>query len=84
MGLRSIIMVRNLDIYCLQDHCLSNNTASKMQIQNITGKDFSYFEKPKTKNPKSVPSHNNIAKLTKKENKQKKLKYWYKTVNLIL
>ena len=31
VGLRPIIMVRDLDIYCPQGHRSSNNTASKVQ-----------------------------------------------------
>ena len=37
-GLRSSIMVRDLNTHCPKDHCLSHNTSSKMQTQRITAK----------------------------------------------
>ena len=73
-GLKSTIMVRDSDIYWLQGHCPSNNTALKVYTQETTAKDFSCPNKPKIKNPKSVPPYNNPAELAKKENKQKKFK----------
>ena len=45
-----------------------------MQTQGITTKDFFHPEEPKTKDPKSVPPHDNIAELPKKKNKQKRFK----------
>ena len=71
---RSTIMVRDLDIHCPQSHCLSNNTALKVQTQETTVKDSSYPKKPKTKDLKSVPLHDNLAELAKKEDKQKRFK----------
>ena len=47
-GLKSTIMVQDLDIYCFQGYCLSNNIALKVQIQGIIAKNFSRPEKPKT------------------------------------
>ena len=73
-GLRSTIMVRDLDIRCPRSHRPSNNTASKMQIQGIAAKDFSRSKKPKSKDPKSVPPCDNPAEPAKKEDKQKRFK----------
>ena len=53
-GLRSTIIFRDLDICCFQGHYISNITASKVQIQKITAKDFSRPKEPKTKKIKSV------------------------------
>ena len=73
-GLRSIIMVRDSDIYYSQGHCLFNNTASKVQTQGTTAKNFSHLEEPKIKDPKSVLLRNNPAEPVKKKDKQKKFK----------
>ena len=62
-------MVQDLNIYCPQDYCPFNNTASKMQTQEITAKDFSQLKKPKTKDSKSIFLYNDIAKPAKKEDK---------------
>ena len=74
-GLKSIIMVRDLDIRCFRGHRPSNNTASKMQTQGTTAKDSSCLEEPKTKDSKLVPSHDNPAEPAKKEDKQKRFKH---------
>ena len=68
-GLKSTILVWDLDIYYFWSHCPSNNTTLKMQTQRITAKDSSCFEKPKTKDPKLALLYNNIVKSAKKENK---------------
>ena len=46
-----------------------------MQIQKTIAKDSFYPEKSKTKNSKSALLYKNTIKLTKKKNKQKKIKY---------
>ena len=74
VGLRSTIIVQDLDINCLEDHCPSNNIASKMQTQETTTKDFSRLEEPKTKDPKLLLLYDNLAKPAKKEDKQKRFK----------
>ena len=74
VGLRSIIMVQNLDIYCSQGYRSFNNTALKMQTQGTIAKDFSHLEKFKIKDPKSALLHDNIAEPAKKEDKQKRFK----------
>ena len=79
-GLKSTIMVRNLNIRYSQGYCLFNNTTSKVQIQGTTAKDSSCFEKPKTKNFKSVSPYDNIAMPAKKKNKQKRFKYKQKCI----
>ena len=66
-GLRSSIMVQDLDIRCPRDHCPSNSTASKVQIQGITVKESKSEEfRPKelksTKNKKSAPPHFKFTK----------------------
>ena len=45
-----------------------------MQTQETTAKDFSYSEKPKTEDLKSVLPYDNTAEPAKKENKQKRFK----------
>ena len=57
-----------MDICCSQGHYLSNNTASKVQIQKTTAKDCSCLKEPKTKDPKSVPLYDNTTESAKKEN----------------
>ena len=73
-GLRSTILVQDSDIYCSQGYCPSNNTASKVQTQGTTTKDFSYLKEPKTKDLKSVPLCDNPAEPAKKKDKQKRFK----------
>ena len=53
-GLRSSTMVRDSDIQCSRSYRPSNSTASKIQTQGITVKDFSRPEKLKAKEVKSV------------------------------
>ena len=45
-----------------------------MQTQRTSVKDYSRSEKPKTKDLKSVPLHNNPAEPAKQEDKQKRFK----------
>ena len=71
-GLKSTIMIWDLDIYCLQNYYSSNNTASKVQIQN--SKHFSCPKESKSKDPKSALSYNNMAELPKKNDKKDKKK----------
>ena len=53
-GLRFSTMVRDLDIWCLRDHCFCNSTASKVQTQETNAKDFLHPKKPKAKDTKPV------------------------------
>ena len=71
-GLKSIIIVQDLDICCFSGYCPSNNITSKTQIQKTTTKDFSRPEKPKTKDLKSASLYNDIVELAKKEKTSKK------------
>ena len=71
-GLRSSIMVWDLDVRCPRGHHPFHNTFSKMQTQG--SKDSSYFEKPKLKDMKLAPSRNNVAKPAKKEDRKDKKK----------
>ena len=74
-GLKSSIMIWDLDIYCPKSHCSSHNTSLKIQIQDF--KNFFHSEKSKPRNLKSALSHDNTAKLPKKDNKKdKKKRFW--------
>ena len=73
-GLRSSIMVWELDARCPKGHRLSHNTSSKVQTQGSSHKDSPRSEKPKPKNPKPAPSYDNIAEPAKKEDKKEKKK----------
>ena len=68
-GLRSTIIVQDLDIRCSQGHCPSNNTALKVQTQRTTAKNSFYPEESKTKDSKSVLLHNNLTEPAKKKDK---------------
>ena len=75
VGLRSSTMVRDSDICCSRNQHLSNSTASKVQTQETTAKDFYRPKKPKTKETKYV--YANVAEPSesaKKKDKQKRLK----------
>ena len=50
-GIKSSTMIWDSNIYYPRDHCLSNNTATKMQTKKTTVKDFRP-KKAKIKNPK--------------------------------
>ena len=48
IGLKSSIIVRNMDSYYLRNHCLSQNTFAKIQIHSLTAKKSKLKEsKPK-------------------------------------
>ena len=53
-GLRSSIIVRDLDSHCLRGHCLSQNTFAKVQTQGLTAKE----PKPKEFWPKKAQPAN--------------------------
>ena len=73
-GLRSSIMVWNLDVRCPRGHRLSHNIFLKMQIQGF--KDFSCSKKPKPKDSKPVLLCDNAAKPAKiKDQKDKKKRF---------
>lgn len=75
MGLKSNIVVQNLDICCFRDYCFSNMTTVKVQTQETTVKDHRP-KKPKAK--KIKPVYVNAAKpleQDKKERKKKKKKF---------
>ena len=60
---------------------MSYNIFLKMQIQGI--KDCSYFKKPKFKDLKSVFLYDNIVKLFKKDEKDKKNSFKAKSKNIL-
>ena len=74
VGLKSIIMVRDLDIHCFQGHYPSKNTVSKVQTKKIAAKNFSPSKEPKTKDSKSIPPHDNTTEPATKKDKQKRFK----------
>ena len=72
-GLRSSIMVRQLDVCCPRGYCPSSNTSSKVQTQGSSHKDSTHSEEPKPKDPKSALSRDNTAEpAIKKDRKEKK------------
>ena len=71
-GLKSNIMVWNLDACCSRSHRLFHNTFSKVQTQG--SKDPSCPKETKIKNLKSALSRNNAAKSHKKDNRKDKKK----------
>ena len=74
VGLKSTIIIRDSDFCYFRGYCPFNNNASKVQTQGTIAKDSFRLEKLKTKNLKSVPSHNDLAKPAKKKDKQKRFK----------
>ena len=72
-GLRSSIMVRDSDICCLRDHRPSNSTASKVQTQETTIKDF-YLEELKVKETRPTSSRTKANEPSKQAHKEKKKK----------
>lgn len=76
VGLKSNILIRNSNICCFRVYCLSNNIASKPQIQELTVKD-PYSKKPKAKEVK--PAYVKIVEFLKEKDKKKKTKEykWY-------
>lgn len=77
MGLRSNIMVQDLDIYCSRGYCSSNNTTAKIQTQKTTIKNPRPKE-AKAKDPKPILFYNNMVEpleQEKKDQKDKKKKF---------
>ena len=74
-GLRSSVMVQDLDIRCPRGHHPPNSTASKMQTQKTIAKN-SYQEKPKVKEVKPILSRaaeaSEPSKQARKEKKKKR------------
>ena len=71
-GLRSSTMVRDSDTRCPKGHRPSHNTSLKVQTQG--SKDLSRPKETKPKDPKSAPSHDNVAKSPKKDDRKDKKK----------
>ena len=76
-GLRSSIMVRDLDIRCPRGHCPSNSTISKVQTQKTSAKEPRPEEsRPKEAKPAEgkapVPPRTNAAEPSEQEKKDKK------------
>ena len=75
LGLKSSTMVRDLDIRCLRDHRLFNNTTSKVQTQETTAKD-SQQEELRVKEIKSTlfwaAETSKLFEQARKERKKKK------------
>ena len=70
-GLRSSTIVRNLDIGCPRSHRASNNTASKVQTQEIIAKD----SHPEKHNVEEVrPTLSRSAEVNKPLNQARKEK----------
>ena len=69
-GLRSSTMVWDLDIRCPKDHCPCNSTASKVQTQETTAKDFFRPKEPKSKDTKAVRA--DAVELLEQNKKDKK------------
>lgn len=70
-GLKSNIMVQDLDIRCFRGHCFSNNTALKVQTQETTNKNPGR-KKPKAK--KTKLAYVEIVELSEQNKKDKKKK----------
>ena len=73
-GLRSSIMVRELDARCPRGYRQSHNTLSKVQTQGSSHKNSPRSKKFKPMDPKPAPLRDNAAEPTKKENRKKKKK----------
>ena len=65
-------MIRDSDTHCLRGYRLSHNTSSKVKTQGSNHKDSPHSEESKSKDLKSAPLHDNMAKLARKEGKKKK------------
>ena len=72
-GLRSSIMVRDLDICCLRGYRSSNNITSKMQTQRTTAKN-SHPEESKVKEARLTLSQAKASKPFEQIRKEKKKK----------
>ena len=73
-GLRSSIMVQDLNTHCPKGYRPSHNTFFKVQTQGSSHKNSPRSEKPKPKNPKPALSCDNAAELAKKKYRKKKKK----------
>lgn len=71
-GLRSSLIVRNLDTRYSKGYRSSHNTSSKVQTQG--SKDSFRSKKSKPKKPKSTLSSDNVAEPVKKIDKKDKKK----------
>ena len=69
-GLKSSIMVQDLDIRCLRNYRIFNSSASKVQTQETIAKNSSSPKKPKTKETKSVRT--DVAEPLEQDKKDKK------------
>ena len=75
-GLRSSTMVRNSDICCPRNHCLSNSIASKIQKKKIIAKNFPQ-EEPKVKEVKPILSRVAEASEPSKQARKDRKKKWH-------
>ena len=66
-GLRSSIMVRDLNYRCSRGYRLSYNTFSKVQPKGYSYKNSLRSKEPKSKDLKPAPSRDNEAELAKKK-----------------
>ena len=81
-GLKSNIIIWNLDIYYLKSYYLFHNYFLKIQNQNF--KNFSYFKKSKFKDSKPALLCNNMAELAKKRTKKiKKRNFKARSKNIL-
>ena len=71
IGLKSSIMVRDVDSHCSKGHCLSQNTSAKMQTQGSTAKK----SKPEKFKPKDLKPANMKTSAPPRTNKTKKTSY---------
>lgn len=72
-GLRSSVMVWNMDFQYPKSYCPSHNISAKLQIQSITAKNF-WPEKPKAKKVKPILCRVEVDKFLKQAcNKRKKM-----------
>ena len=82
-GLRSSVILQNLDFCYFKDYCLSQNIFAKVQTQDSTAKISKLKEfRPKNSKPAnrqtSAPTHINKPEKTSCQNKKKKyfVKKW--------
>ena len=77
-GLKSSIMVWDLDAYCPKSYHSSYNTFLKMQFQGSNIKDFFHSKEPKPKDLKPAPLYNNTTAepAKKKDRTDKKKRFW--------
>ena len=84
-GLRSSIMVYDLDAHCPRSHRLSHNTFSKVQTQGSNNKDIFCSKEPKPKDLKPALLRDNAAMepAKKEDRKDKKKKFRKQRQNYI-